>query len=198
MRRTALITAVFVICLAGAFALSEYLARQYYPQPVQPVRLGAAFSLTAHDGSAVTEQLLGSRPSALFFGFTHCPEVCPTTLNDLSVLREQIQQAGGDFQIVFVTLDPLRDTQDVLAQYIPYFGSGITGITGPEGEIHALARAWGVFWQKNNITPEGYNIDHTATVFLLDETGSFKGTIDFHESRDIALMKLKRLTKLAL
>ena len=82
----------------------------------------------------------------------------------------------------------------VLKDYIPYFGQGITGITGVPEAVHELARSWGIFWQKNNVTDQGYNIDHTATVFLLDSKGRFKGTIDFHESREVAFKKLERLT----
>jgi protein SCO1/2 len=195
MKKIAMIAAVFTLVLVGAFSLSEYIARQLYPQKTAMVmQLGSPFNLVSHTGEAITEQAFQGTASAVFFGFTHCPEVCPTTLNDLTLLRDQLQTAGGDFNIFFITVDPARDTVAVLKDYIPYFGTGITGITGVPEAVHELARSWGIFWQKNNITDQGYNIDHTATVFLLDSQGRFKGTIDFHESREVAYKKLERLT----
>lgn len=195
MKKIAIIAAIFSLVLIGAFSLSEYMARQLYPQKTSaPMQLGSTFNLVSHTGEAINEQAFQGTPSAVFFGFTHCPEVCPTTLNDLTLLRDQLQVAGGDFNIFFITVDPERDTVAVLKEYIPYFGQGITGITGVPEAVHELARSWGIFWQKNNITDQGYNIDHTATVFLLDSKGRFKGTIDFHESREVAFKKLERLT----
>lgn len=195
MKKIAIIAAIFSLVLIGAFSLSEYMARQLYPQKIStPMQLGNPFNLVSHTGEAINEQAFQGMPSAVFFGFTHCPEVCPTTLNDLTLLRDQLQAAGGEFNIFFITLDPERDTVTVLKDYIPYFGQGITGITGVPEAVHELARSWGIFWQKNNVTDQGYNIDHTATVFLLDSKGRFKGTIDFHESREVAFKKLERLT----
>ena len=195
MKKIAIIATVFSLVLVGAFSLSEYIARQLYPQKTAtPMQLGSSFSLVSHTGEVITEQAFQGTPSAVFFGFTHCPEVCPTTLNDLTNLRDEVTAGKKTFNIFFITVDPARDTVAALRDYIPYFGDGITGITGEEEAVYALARAWGIFWEKNNITESGYNIDHTATVFLLDDKGYFKGTIDYHESRDIALKKLERLT----
>ena len=195
MKKIAIIAAIFSLVLIGVFSLSEYMARQLYPQKTSTaMQLGNPFNLVSHTGEAINEQAFQGMPSAVFFGFTHCPEVCPTTLNDLTLLRDQLQAVGGEFNIFFITLDPERDTVAVLKDYIPYFGQGITGITGFPEAVHELARSWGIFWQKNNVTDQGYNIDHTATVFLLDSKGRFKGTIDFHESREVAFKKLERLT----
>lgn len=195
MKKIAVIAVAFSLVLIGAFSLSEYLARQLYPQKTATqMQIGSPFNLVSHTGENITQQVFQGTPSAVFFGFTHCPEVCPTTLNDLTLLRDRLQAAGGDFNIFFITVDPERDTVAVLKDYIPYFGQGITGITGVPEAVYELARSWGIFWEKNNVTDQGYNIDHTATVFLLDSTGRFKGTIDFHESREVAFKKLERLT----
>ena len=196
MRSYILYSLVFGAVLIAAYGISEYWASKIYPQSQQPNNIGAPFSLVTHTGMAITQDAFKKSPSVVFFGFTHCPEICPTTLNDLSHLHDRLAQEGGDFQIFFITLDPVRDTVELLGAYIPYFGPAITGITGPEDEVHALAKAWGIFWQKSNITDQGYSIDHTATVFMLDKQGQFKGTIDYHESQDIAYLKLKRLTGL--
>ena len=195
MKKIAVIAVAFSLVLIGAFSLSEYLARQLYPQKTATqMQIGSPFNLVSHTGENITQQVFQGTPSAVFFGFTHCPEVCPTTLNDLTLLRDRLQAAGGDFNIFFITVDPERDTVAVLKDYIPYFGQGITGITGVPEAVYELARSWGIFWEKNNVTDQGYNIDHTATVFLLDSTARFKGTIDFHESREVAFKKLERLT----
>jgi protein SCO1/2 len=196
MKKIVAIAVVFCAVLLGAYSLSEYAARQIYPElNAVPHQLGAPFKLVTHTGAPITEQAFTGQPSAVFFGFTHCPEVCPTTLNDLTVLRDRLEGAENSFNIFFITVDPARDTPESLADFIPYFGSGITGITGQEEAVYALAKSWGIYWEKNNITEYGYNIDHTATVFLLDAQGRFKGTIDFHESREIAFQKLQRLIK---
>ena len=197
MKKIVVIGVIFAAVLLGAYSLSEFIARQLYPQSASSqFQLGSPFSLVAHTGETITEQAFEGTPSAVFFGFTHCPEVCPTTMNDLTLLRDRLRVAGGDLNIFFITVDPERDTVAALKDYIPYFGGDITGITGTPDAVHELARRWGVFWQKNNVTKQGYNIDHTATVFLLDKNGHFKGTIDFHESEEIAYKKLERLAGL--
>jgi protein SCO1/2 len=185
---------IAIFCVLGALGLtvSEFVANKFMPATTFDV--GAQFSLINHQGAPVTESVFQGHPSALFFGFTHCPEVCPTTLNDLALAKQELGP-NDKLKVYFITLDPLRDTSDVLAEYIPYFGLDFMGITGSEADIQALSKSWGIYSQRSGLSDGGYNIDHTATVFLLDSKGQFAGTIAYGEAQDIAVKKLENLSK---
>ena len=183
----------FVLLLALAFSVSEYLARQWMPRSQTGFEIGAPFQLTDHTDQTVTEEIFIGRASAVFFGFTHCPEICPTTLNDLANARQALAEGRDKLQIVFITLDPERDTVDVLKDYIPYFGDQVTGITGKPEHILQLAKDWGIFSERIKTSGGGYTINHTATVFLLNAQGRMTGTIDISEPLDVIEAKLKKL-----
>ena len=185
---------IAIFCVLGALGLtvSEFVANKFMPATTFDV--GAKFSLINHQGAPVTESVFQGHPSALFFGFTNCHEVCPTTLNDLALAKQELGP-NDKLKVYFITLDPLRDTSDVLAEYIPYFGPDFMGITGSEADIQALSKSWGIYSQRSELSDGGYNIDHTATVFLLDSKGQFAGTIAYGEAQDIAVKKLENLSK---
>ncbi|PYE89340.1 SCO family protein [Phyllobacterium leguminum] len=155
--------------------------------------LGAPFSLVDQDGKPITEKALVGHPSVLFFGFTHCPDVCPTTLYELSGLLKKLGDEGKDLRAFFITVDPERDTPDIMKAYTGNFTDRITGITGDPAEIAKLIKGWKVYARKVPLEDGGYTMDHTASVFLLDRDGRFKGTIAYRENSDAALEKLKRL-----
>nr|AAY68331.1 putative inner mitochondrial membrane protein Sco1p [uncultured marine bacterium 66A03] len=178
---TVLMLSVFI------FATSEWLARRHFTET--DFSLGTPFSLIDHNGRVITEKAFLGSPSLLFFGFTYCPEICPTTLVDLGRLTEEL---GFEIPIYFVTLDPERDTPQQLADYLPYFGNRIIGITGNTDAILALAKSWGIYRKKIS-TSSGYTIDHTATVFMLSDSGKFQGTIAWGENDQIVKQKLERL-----
>ncbi|GIS16367.1 MAG: electron transporter SCO1/SenC [Alphaproteobacteria bacterium] len=178
---TVLLLSIFI------FATSEWLARRHFTE--SDFSLGAPFSLIDHNGRVITEKAFLGSPSLLFFGFTYCPEICPTTLVDLSRLTEEL---GFEIPIYFVTLDPERDTPQQLADYLPYFGNRIIGITGNTDAILSLAKSWGIYRKKIS-TSSGYTIDHTATVFMLSDSGKFQGTIAWGENDQIVKQKLERL-----
>ena len=183
----------FVLLLALAFSVSEYLARQWMPRSQTGFEIGAPFQLTDHTDQTVTEEIFIGRASAVFFGFTHCPEICPTTLNDLAIARQALANGSDKLQIVFITIDPERDTVDVLKDYIPYFGDQVTGITGKPEHVLQLAKDWGIFSERIKTSGGGYTINHTATVFLLNAQGRMTGTIDISEPPDVVEAKLKKL-----
>lgn len=195
-RRSMLILiAGLMVTLGVAFAVSEYLERQWMPRAQTGFEIGAPFRLTDHNDQIVTQDIFIGRGSAVFFGFTHCPDICPTTLNDLAIARESLGKHKDSLQIVFITLDPARDTVAVLKGFIPYFGDQIIGITGPEVDVLALAKAWGIYWNRTETADGDYTLDHTATVFLLNAQGRLTGTIDIAESTDVIAAKLKNLTE---
>lgn len=154
---------------------------------------GGPFTLIGSDGKPFgTEQLKG-RPYALFFGFTHCPDTCPTTLARLVKLR---REAGGDsaFDIVFVTVDPERDGPKEVGAYSKAFGAPIIGLTGTPTQIQKVEKQFGIFAEKVPTGGGDYTMDHTATVLLFDRDGKFMATLAPDEQDAPALDKLKRLT----
>lgn len=156
-------------------------------------RFGGPFSLTAPDGSAVTDRTLAGEPYAIFFGFTRCPDVCPTSLARMARLRKQLGPQGMKFAIVFVSVDPGHDKPADLGAYVALFGTPILGLTGSDADIARIKRGFGVFSQKVPTGGGDYTIDHTATIFLMTDKGELAGTIDHDESDAAALAKLRRL-----
>ncbi|WP_265571255.1 SCO family protein [Sphingomicrobium nitratireducens] len=152
--------------------------------------IGGPFTLVDSAGEPFSSTRLAGRPYAIFFGFTHCPDVCPTTLARLVGMREEL---GADsFDIVFVSVDPARDGPEEIGKYGKLFETPIIGLTGSQVQIDKVKKQFGVFSEKVG-TAENYNVDHTASVFLMDVNGQFVATIAPEESRETALAKLRRI-----
>lgn len=160
---------------------------------------GVPFTLVAQDGKPITQAAFAGKPTALFFGFTHCPEVCPTTLFELNGWLEKVDPDGTKLQAYFVTVDPERDTPEILGQYVANVSKRITGISGPVDEVMEMVKGYRVYSKKiplDEAKPDGdYTMDHTASVFLLDAKGDFTGTIAYGENPDVAVKKLENLSK---
>lgn len=155
--------------------------------------IGGPFRLAAADGSVIDSEKLKGRPFALFFGFTNCPDVCPTSMleitNDLTALGEITK----DFRIYFITVDPARDTAALLKEYTGSFDPRIVGLVPKdEQELANVARAYRAIYRKVE-TPSGYTMDHTATIYLMDAQGQFFGTLDSKETPQVRQAKLRRL-----
>jgi protein SCO1/2 len=154
---------------------------------------GGPFTLTAPDGTVVTEKTLAGKPYAIFFGFTRCPDVCPTSLARMAALRKRLGADGMNFNIVFVSVDPEHDKPADLGNYVALFGTPIMGLTGTDAQIAAIKKSYGVYSAKVPQPGGDYTIDHTAAIYLMTAQGEFSGTIDHQESEATALEKLKRL-----
>lgn len=155
--------------------------------------IGGPFKLAAADGSVVEAERLKGKPFALFFGFTHCPDVCPTSMmeitNDLVALGDQAK----DFRVYFVTVDPERDTAALLKEYTASFDPRIIGLVPKDqAELAAMAKSYRAIYRKVE-TPGGYTMDHTASIYLMDAKGLFFGTLDSKETPQVRQAKLKRL-----
>ena len=183
----------FVIILIATFMFAEHLSRQNTPKKISDILKN--INLIDHNGIEFNKASLNEKPSLLFFGFTHCPEICPTTLSQLSEITENLQNPINLTNIVFITLDPKRDTQDHLKEYIQYFNKNVIAITGQINEIKKLADNWNVFFETIGSSKENYNINHTATVFMLDRTGVFRGTIAWGENEKSVIKKIINLNK---
>lgn len=156
--------------------------------------IGGPFLLTGSDGKPFSSEQLAGRPYALFFGFTHCPDVCPTTLARLARLRKQLGKGDDAFAIVLVSVDPERDTPSAMARYAGLFGTPVIALTGSTAAIEGAKALFGVTSQKVMQPGADYSVDHTASVFLVDASGEFTATISPGEGDEAALAKLKRLT----
>ena len=164
------------------------------PEPLLPSALTAMeFGLIDHDGDAVGPDTLIGRPSMVFFGFTYCPDICPTTLSDISGWLDALGEDAKDLDTIFITVDPERDTVEAMAEYVGHFDPSIRGWTGSLDEIMRAAEAFRVKFVKVATEGGDYTMNHTASVFLYDASGSFAGTIDYHEPEEFAVPKLRRL-----
>ncbi|MEW9836703.1 SCO family protein [Mesorhizobium marinum] len=184
-----ILVGILVLMAAGI----GFLTFQWYSQRSAGEAYGAPFTLTDQTGAPITEVAFRGQPSAVFFGFTHCPEVCPTTLFELDGWLKELGDDGKNLRAYFVTVDPERDTAEILNTYVSNVSDRITGITGEPDKVHAMAKAFGIYWRKVDLDDGDYTMDHTASVILLDSDGAFAGTIAYEENPETALAKLKRL-----
>ena len=152
-------------------------------------------NLFSHLGKIVDIKDFKDTPTLLFFGFTHCPEVCPTTLSNLLNNIELLEKNKKNYRVLFVTLDPERDTINILNDYLQNFNSSVIGLTGELNEINKFAKNWNIYWEKV-LEGDGYTINHTATVFMINKKGNFAGTIAWGESDKSIELKLKKLLNL--
>ncbi len=156
------------------------------------VKIEGDFKAVNTKGETVTRDAMLGRPHAVFFGFTHCPDVCPTTLYEAGLWLQEIGDKGDDIDVYFVTVDPERDTAEVLGDYLRAFDSRISGITGDADQIDKMVKAWRVYARKVD-TEDGYTVDHTATTFLMDAEGHLVSTISYGEDSDVAVKKIRNL-----
>ena len=152
-------------------------------------------NLFSHLGKIVNIKDFEDTPTLLFFGFTHCPEVCPTTLSNLLNNIELLEKNKKNYRVLFVTLDPERDTINILNDYLQNFNSSVIGLTGELNEINKFAKNWNIYWEKVS-EGDDYTINHTATVFMINKNGNFAGTIAWGESDKSIKLKLQKLLNL--
>lgn len=188
---------IWVVAGFAAAATAVLIWRQSEPQQAESTAfgtMGGPFTLTGTDGKPFASSKLTGRPAAIFFGFTHCPDVCPTTLARLAKLRRQLGQGDDALSIVFVSVDPERDTPAELQTYLSLFDTPVVGLTGTAAQIEQVKKQFGIFSRKVEQPGGGYSVDHTAAVILLDKNGQFVATLSPEEGDEVALDKLKRIT----
>ncbi|MEN5228266.1 SCO family protein [Brevundimonas naejangsanensis] len=157
----------------------------------QPL-VGGPFTLTNQDGQAVTEKILEGKWSLVFFGFTYCPDYCPTTLGVLNAVQERMGDKAKDLQIVFISIDPERDTPQMLKDYLSSdgFPDDVIGLTGTPEQVAQVAREYRAFYQKVG-EGEGYTMNHGLTVYLMGPDGKFRSAVahDLGPSRTVTLIE---------
>lgn len=150
------------------------------------------YRLQTTDGAAFTEETLKGRPSAVFFGFTHCPDVCPTTLGDIAGWQADLATRDQELRVFFVTVDPERDTSEILGDYVSWV-PGVTGVTGTPEETAKALKAFRIYASKVPLEDGGYTMDHAAMVLLFDATGNFSGLIGYQEAPERVNAALQKL-----
>jgi protein SCO1/2 len=184
---------VLLATTGGWFVTDGPLGRPRVATGPSSLAIGGPFSLTDHRGRAVTERDFRGRPMAIFFGFTHCPDVCPTALSDMTGFMEALGPDADRLQWLFVSVDAERDTPQAMAEYLQAFDPRIVGLSGTEAQIADAARSFRVYYRRVPLEGGSYTMDHSASVFLLDASGRFAGTIDHKETERVALEKLRML-----
>lgn len=179
--------ALVVVVAIGATALYLLLP------PARPLAItGTPFTLTATTGETFTQEDLRGEPSLVFFGFTHCPDVCPTTLAETTMWKQALNLTAEDLRVIFVTVDPERDDIETVRGYLAGWDPTIIGLVGDTEQTEAAKAAFGVFSEKAG-EGEYYSVNHTASVFLVGADGGFEGTIAYEEPTESALGKVRRL-----
>ena len=190
--------AAFVGILAALFIGQGFLQKE--DRGLFPSLADSSFALITHEGKAITNDDLIGKPTAIYFGFTWCPDICPTTLSLMADIKAELQSqsiAGAEaLQLVFFTVDPDRDTAYQMNEYLSLFDADIIGITGKTDEIQESLRRFGIYAERVDTSDEDYLIDHSASVYLYQSNGQFKGTISPAEPYEMALAKLQRLIAL--
>ncbi|MCR5855323.1 SCO family protein [Mesorhizobium sp. J428] len=170
-----------------------YVAFDWYAKVGSGDAYGGAFQLVDQKGQPISEKEFRAQPSAVFFGFTHCPEICPTTLFELDGWLKQLGAEGENIRAFFVSVDPERDTPEIMDQYVSNVSQRITGVTGDPAKVAAMVKSFNIYSRKVETGGGEYTMDHTASVLLLEKGGAFAGTIAYGENGQTAVAKLKRL-----
>ncbi|AGB74256.1 MULTISPECIES: SCO family protein [Rhizobium] len=191
-RRRFAATAVALTLVVGAGAIG-YATFLMAPKVRAAGNVGATFTLTDDRGEPITEKALSGHPSLVYFGYTHCPDVCPTTLYDMAGWLKTLGTQADGLKVYFFTVDPERDTPEIMHSYTGNFTDRIIGITGDPGEMQKAIKGWRIYARKVPSPDGGYTMDHTASVLLVDADGNLKGTIAYQENTDVALQKIRNL-----
>ena len=160
--------------------------------PQQAAAIGGPFRLTDQDGRTVTEQDLNGHPSLVFFGFTHCPDICPTALFDMSEVMRALGRDADRARGYFITVDPERDTQSVLKDYLSSFDPHLSGLTGDLASITEVAKEYRVYFKKVPLDDGTYTMDHTAIFYLMDKEGRFVSPFSLKRTPEASAADLRR------
>lgn len=184
----ALALGVITMVVVGGRQQAAPMADSATGQPL----VGGPFTLTNQDGQVVDETILEGKWSLVFFGFTYCPDYCPTTLGVLNAVQERLGDKAENLQIVFISIDPERDTPQMLKDYLSSdgFPKGVVGLTGTPEQVAQVAKEYRAFYQKVG-EGEGYTMNHGLTVYLMGPDGKFRSAVahDLGPSRTATLIE---------
>jgi len=173
------------LCLGVMLVLSSPVAQQV-------AAIGGSFKLIDQNGQTLSDQDLKGHPFLVFFGFTHCPDVCPTTLFEVSEVLRALGPDADRTRALFITVDPERDTAPIMKDYLSSFDPHLLGVTGDPAAIAAVAKAYRVYYKKVPLDEGGYTMDHTAIVYLMDKNGRFVAPFSLKRTTEAAAADLRR------
>lgn len=191
--RIALWVLVATAAVGAGLLWSEVVPGLSARQSGQAPHIGGEFSLVSHDGKPRTWSDFRGKPAVVFFGFINCPDICPTTLGELSVRLDELGPEGDRLNVAMISVDPERDTPDVLAAYMSSFDPRIVALTGSVEEVEKVVASFKAYRRKVPLDGGGYTMDHSAAVYLFRPDGSFAGTLDRHDKPEDQTAKIRRL-----
>jgi protein SCO1 len=177
-----------VLCLTVVLVVAQ---RPNVPIP-QSSAVGGPFKLIDQDGRTVTDQDMKGKPFLVFFGFTHCPDVCPTALFDISEVFRKLGPDAGRASALFITVDPERDTPEAMKSYLSSFDPHLRGLTGDEAAIDGVVRVYRSYYKKVPNPDGSYTMDHTALVYLMDKEGRFVAPFNLKRRPEDSAADLRR------
>jgi protein SCO1/2 len=194
MRRILMIAAGLAV-VVFAFAAYELEANGPAPSAQSSNQMGGPFHLVDQTGRSVSDRDLLGKPTVMFFGFTYCPDVCPTTLADMTAWLKALGPDADKLNVVYVTIDPERDTPARLKSYLTAFDPHIRGLTGTPQAIAQAAHDYNVYYQKVALQGGEYTMDHSTLIYLLDAQGHMAELVQYGTPNDQVVTSLKRLLK---
>lgn len=189
---------VFIICALifslGAVGIAAAIYQFAAPggkTASQTSTVGGPFTMVDQDGKAVTEAALKGKPTLIFFGFTNCPDVCPTALYEITQAMEALGPDAEKTQALFVTVDPERDTPEEMKAYLASFSPRIRGLTGSPEQVAQMVKVYRAYAKKVPLKDGGYTMDHSAIVYLMDRNGTFVSPINMKRGTDEIAKELR-------
>ena len=190
--RLLLVLAAFVAGLLLCFSVVLLVTDRVGAPIAAAPAIGGAFKLTDQNGKTITDTDLKGHPFLVFFGFTHCPDVCPTALADISDIFDKLGPDADNVNALFVTVDPERDTPQALKDYLSSFNPRLIGVGGDADALAAVAKAYRVYYKKVPLKDGDYTMDHTAIVYLMDKNGQFVAPFSLKRRPEEAAADLRR------
>jgi protein SCO1/2 len=184
--------AVIAAFVAGAAAIAAVVVFALPSAHTQPSAVGGPFRLLDQNRRPVTDADFRGKPFLVFFGFTHCPDICPTALFEMSEVLRRLGPDAEKTAVLFVSVDPERDTPEKLKEYLSSFHPRIVGLTGSPQEIADVEKAYRVYAKKVPLDGGGYTMDHSAIVYLMDKDGRFVAPFNLKRTADEAAADLRR------
>ena len=186
------IVGAFLGGLALVFGVVLLVTNGPLRSATQAVEIGGPFRLTDQDGHTVSDQDFKGKPLLVFFGFTHCPDICPTTLFDVSEVLRKLGPDADRVGAIYVTVDPERDTSATLKDYMASFDPHLRGLTGDADAIQAIAKEYRVYYKKVPLQDGDYTMDHTAIVYLMGKDGHFIAPFSLKRPPEVAAADLRK------
>jgi protein SCO1/2 len=191
--RLVVLAAAFGLGLALCVGLVLLMSGRFSDAPAfQGATVGGPIQLTDQNGQPFSDQILRGKPFLVFFGFTHCPDVCPTALFEVSEIMRRLGPDAARAAALFISVDPERDTPAVLKEYLSSFDPNLQALTGDPAAIAAVAKAYRVYYKKVPLEGEDYTLDHTALVYLMDKQGRFVAPFNIKRPPEAAVADLRK------